>query len=302
MFGTIAQVEILDPDAERAGRALDAIEALYRELDRDWRSFGDGELGRVNAALLAGKPAPLSARLEELVRRALEFQALSDGLFEPRLGQLGALWGFQDMAHRARRVPPEYVAIAALRERSIGQAVLHLHDHSISSAAPVSLDLNALAEGAALRAGAALLADLGVRSALIDTGGDVLVLGRRGDRPWRIGIRRPGTTDVLGNVALQPGEAIASSGSYEHRYGPDGQYHHILDPRTGRPSRGSIGATVISADPERADAAATVLVVAEPGRFEEMTRRMQVEYALVVDQHGAVRATAAMRRRLGWDD
>lgn len=298
MFGSMAEVRILDADAARSTAALDAIEALYLGFDRDWRVFGDGELGRVNAALSAGQRAGLSPQLQRLLRRGFELHELSGGLFEPRIGPLVRLWGFRDLEHALPTRAPEETSINRLREQAIAKATVHLENDGIWSEAPVALDCNALAEGAALRAGAELLRARGIDHALIDTGGDLLAVGRNGRRYWRIGVRNPLGTGMLGTVDLQSGEAVASSGRYERRFGAAGEYHHILDPRTGRPTRGSSGTTVIDRDPELADAAATTLMVAGAERFKEITGRMGVEYALLVTDEGTMLMTPGMRTRL----
>jgi thiamine biosynthesis lipoprotein len=298
MFGTMAEVQILGRDAAQAAAALDDIEALYARLDRDWRMFGDGELGRANQALGEGRSATLSPDLAHLVRRGLEMQALSGGLFEPRIGSLVGLWGFEDLARRTPQQSPDPGAIETLRARSIVDATVHLEDNRLWSDAPVALDLNGIAEGAALRAGAAVLGAHGVTSALIDTGGDLLALGRHGNRPWRIGVRSPHPPGIVGTVDLESGEAVASSGNYERRFGPADEDHHILDPGTGRPARGGSGTTVIARDAELADAAATTLMVAGPERFAEVVARMGLEFALLIAEDGRVEMTAGMRLRL----
>ncbi len=298
MFGSMAEVRILSDDAQRASAALDSIEALYLGFDRDWRMFGDGELGRVNAALSAGQRARLSPPLQHLLRRGLEMHDLSDGLFDARIGALVGLWGFRDLAQSAPGEVPDEASITALRGQSIGKATVHLEDGAVWSDAPVALDLNALAEGAALRAGAELLRARGIDHALIDTGGDLLALGRNGRRFWRIGVRDPRGSGILGTIDLRPGEAAASSGRYERRFGTHGEYHHILDPRTGWPSRGGSGTTVIDSDAELADAAATTLMVAGAERFAEIAARMGVEFALLVTDDGTMLMTAGMKNRL----
>ena len=299
MFGTVAQVEVLSGDAPVAEKALDELEELYIALDRDWRSFGPGELGRVNAALRAGQRARLSPRLAGLVKRSLEFRTLTDGLFDPRIGPLVALWGFDDMAHATPVRPPDAGSVSALRARAIGAADVHLEADAVWSDGPLSLDLNGLAEGAALAAGAALLRSRGITAALIDTGGDLIAVGSHGNRPWRVGVRDPRGPGVLGTAELQAGETIASSGGYEHRFEADGQaYSHILDPRTGSPARGAAGATVIARDAELADAAATAFVVAGPDRFTGIADRMGIDTALLVAEDGRVLMTERMRERL----
>lgn len=298
MFGSMAEVRILDHDAGRSAAALDAIESLYLGFDRDWRVFGDGELGRVNAALSSGQRAAVSPALQRLLRRSLDMRELSGGLFDPRIGALVGLWGFTDLGHSLPAQAPAEASVERLRRETLGRATVHLEKDVVWSDAPVALDCNALAEGAALRAGAELLRALGIGQALIDTGGDLLALGRNGRRYWRIGVRNPLGAGMLGTVDLQPGEAVASSGRYERRFGAGGEHHHILDPRTGRPTHGSSGATVIDRDPELADAAATTLMVAGAERFSEITGRMGVEYALLVTDDGTTLMTPGMRRRL----
>src|SRR5262245_41949657 len=83
VFGTLVRVDVAGADEATAESAFAALDALYARLDRDWRSFGDGELGRVNALLAAGRPAELSPELARLVARSLEIRDASGGLFDP---------------------------------------------------------------------------------------------------------------------------------------------------------------------------------------------------------------------------
>jgi thiamine biosynthesis lipoprotein len=299
MFGTVAQVTVLGRDSLATEHALDEVEELYLELDREWRSFGPGELGRANAALQAGKRVRLSPRLAALVKRSLELRTASDGMFDPRIGRLVALWGFDDMAHDMPAGPPDESRVATVRAQTLGAAEVHLAGFELWSDSPARLDLNGIAEGAALAQAALLLQSRGIVNALIDTGGDLTAIGGRGDRPWRVGVRDPRGLGVIGTVDLAPGETIASSGSYEHRFEAGGRrFHHILDPRTGSPARGTAGTTVISHDAELADAAATALMVAGPGRFVEIAGRMGVDTALLVADDGRIFQTERMRTRL----
>jgi thiamine biosynthesis lipoprotein len=299
MFGTVAEVEIAGGDAAGNEAALDDLEQLYLDLDRDWRSFGPGELGQANAALQAGRRVRLSPRLAALVKRSLDLRNVSDGMFDPRVGRLVTLWGFNDMARVTPAGPPDESQIESLRVQTLGPADVHLAGPELWSDGPLTLDLNGIAEGAALAAAAGLLKSRGIDNSLIDTGGDLIAIGVHGDRPWRVGVRDPRGPGILGTVDLAPGEVIASSGGYEHRFEAGGRsFHHILDPRTGWPARGALGTTVISLDAELADGAATALMVAGPARFAEITGRMGVDTALLVSEDGRVLTTERMRLRL----
>ena len=298
VFGTIVQVEVAGADAATSEAALDALDALYQRLDRDWRSFGPGELGRANERLAVGQPATLSPELRHLVERSLQIRELSRGLFDPRIGTLIELWGFQDMAHHTPVAPPADVAIAR-EQLAMSAAVLHLEGDRLSSEHPVRLELAGVAKGSALVAGGAELRAHGVGNALLVAGGDVLALGGRGNRPWRVGVRNPLKPGILGSVDLASGEAAVSSGNYERRFTAGGEvFHHIIDPRTGRPARGTAGTTVIGRDVELANAGAAALLVGGARQFEGLTRGMGIDCALLVTEDGTTLMTPAMKARL----
>ncbi|MHB8506035.1 MAG: FAD:protein FMN transferase [Acidimicrobiales bacterium] len=143
-------------------------------------------------------------------------------------------------------------------------------------AATGGVDPTGMVKGWAAEEAVAILAAGGVAAALVNAGGDVASLGtpeRGGDEaggdeaggdeaggdgpggePWRVGIRHPWRPEALaGVVALGPGGAVASSGSYER--GP-----HLWRPGGGVPS--SVAASVTGPSLEAADAFATALAVA----------------------------------------
>ena len=86
--------------------------------------------------------------------------------------------------------------------------------------------------------------------------------------------------------------AVSTSGDYERSFIADGvRYHHILDPRTGWPSRGAWSATVVSPDATLADALSTALMVLGPEAGLAALSRFPGTEALIVDSSGKVHAT-----------
>ena len=81
----------------------------------------------------------------------------------------------------------------------------------------------------------------------VNLGGDIRVLGPRADgRPWMFGIRHPRGDDdtLIAQWPLSQG-ALATSGDYERYIEVGGQrYCHILDPRSGWPTRHWASVTV----------------------------------------------------------
>jgi thiamine biosynthesis lipoprotein len=125
----------------------------------------------------------------------------------------------------------------------------------------VYIDLGAIAKGYAIEEASKVLKAEGIKSALIDAGGDIYAMGEVEGKGWGIGIRDPRGEGVI--AVIQGSDlAVVTSGDYERFFVRDGiRYCHIVDPRTGYPSRKLISVTVIHPLPMIADAWATALFV-----------------------------------------
>ena len=143
---------------------------------------------------------------------------------------------------------------------------------------------------------------MGVEHASINTGGDLKVIGQRGDTPWHIGIRDPRGEGVIASLEMQGNEAAFTSGDYERFFKLEGKrYHHILDPRTGQPARKSQSVTVIHSDATLADAAATALFVAGPEEWLIIAKSMNIQQAMLVDRQGKIHITRALADRVKFE-
>lgn len=297
-LGTLIEIEIYASKETQADQALNKTEKFFQLIQHDWYAFGDGELGRANIALAEGKSAELSPELSGLVQRSLKLRQLSDGYFDPAIGALVELWGFHDTESARDRPPPE-VDLEKWQAGLSARQSLRIANRTVSADGPLKLDFGGIAKGTALAGATDLLQQMGIENALINAGGDVQVLGMRGKRKWRIGIRDPHSNGVLGVMALAPGEAIVTSGNYERFFKFEGEhYHHLLDPHTGRPVAETAGVTVVNFNPELADAAATALMVAGPKRFEQITTKMGIKCAMLVTTEGDILMTPVMAERI----
>jgi FAD:protein FMN transferase len=152
----------------------------------------------------------------------------------------------------------------------------------------MALDLGGIAKGYALERAAAVLKRFGIRNALVNAGGDVLVLGeKQSGVPWRVGIQDPrAPKDVLGMVHTQ-NRFVLTSGDYERRLEVGGKiYHHILDPRTGFPAEGLQSVTVVADDARRADGLSTGVFVLGLEKGTALINGLRGTAALLVDAHG----------------
>ena len=161
-------------------------------------------------------------------------------------------------------------------------------------------DLGAVAKGFAVDAAwKAVTRAFGTSDLLIDLGGNLRVVGGA----WRTGIRNPCGPDYAATVVRTNGEAVATSGNYERFVEKNGvRYSHILDGRTGEPTTGIAGVTVIAPAAALADGLSTTLFVLGPEEGMRFIDRWHPGIAALwipdSPDAPAILASAAMAARL----
>ena len=302
VFGTLVEIKIA---GEPEGRARELAGRVFQEFGRlhgELHAWKPGPLENLNQALAQGRSEEVNAETAAIIRDAARHAQRSRDLFNPAIGDLVRLWGF----HADEFVPrlPDRSAIARLVAARPSLSDVTVDSLTVSSRNPaVRLDFGGYAKGYALDLANRLLRDQGVKSALINIGGNVLAIGTRGDRPWRIGIQHPRQPSALATLELRDGEAVGTSGDYQRYFMLDGRrYCHIIDPRTGFPAEGVQAATVIvPPGPEAgtlSDVATKPLFISGVSGWRDAAKDLGVEQALLVDGEGVIHITSALARRL----
>ena len=252
-----ATVDLLALEA-MVQRALDAVVAEMSP----WEPLSD--LSRYNRAP-PGSWTTLPAATATVLRRAVEIAEQSAGAFDPTLGALVDLWGFGPRPFSG--MPPEAEALAPLREAG-GWKRLALDGEALFQPGGLRLDLNGIAKGFGVDQAAAALDRAGVKSYLVEVGGELRGMGAKPDgQPWWVELERPPTAnDAEHTVVALHDLSIATSGDYRRFFDHDGRrYAHTLDPATGAPTANTIvSVTVLARDCMSADAWATALTVMGP--------------------------------------
>ncbi len=193
---------------------LGAVERLFAERERIFSRFApDSELNRVNAA--AGHPMRVSSAFVDMLSLALGAARETDWLVDPTLGgPLEAAGYDRDFAELGD--DPRSVARAEPARGSV-----RLSGGFVLVPEGVRLDLNGVVKGRTVDDALELLGDDGFVSA----GGDLAARGA-------IVAALPG-----GGVVRLVRGALATSGTDRRRWSRAGRIqHHLIDPRTGRPS------------------------------------------------------------------
>lgn len=299
VFGTLVEISVVD--APNAQPAIADVLARFDALHRQLHAWQPSELSRLNAALARGEAMTTSPELAAMLKDAQALSAQSDALFNPAIGGLIALWGFH--ADTPQSSVPDADAIARLVAQKPNMRDLLIAGNTVSSTNPaVQLDLGGYAKGAALDEAAAILKRHGIAHALVNIGGNVLALGRHGDRPWRVGVQHPRQPGVLATLELADGEAVGTSGDYQRYFDLAGRrYCHLIDPRTGFPASRMQSVTLLVAGAHagtRSDALSKPLFIDGMDALPAHAKKLGVTAWLAVDTAGQLHVSPAMQARL----
>jgi thiamine biosynthesis lipoprotein len=302
VFGTRVEIIVVGDDPEQGRQAIAAVLREFDRLHRAYHAWQPSELSALNEAIAAGKPHTVTPELAGFIREAQALSQQGEHLFDPGIGRLIKLWGFQADEFKAE-LPPEADIKTWLASRP-SIADIALDGNTVTSRnRQVALDFGGYLKGVALDRAATILRDMGIRNALINIGGNVMALGSKEGKKWRVGIQHPRQPGPLATVTLDDGEAIGTSGDYQRFFEVDGQrYPHLLDPRSGHPATHTQAVTVlIPAGPKSgtlSDASSKPLFIAGAAGWREMARQMDVSLVLRIDRDGRIFITEALNRRL----
>ncbi len=305
-MGTVAAVQCANHAT--APQARDISQTAFDDLDRElsaWKS--ESVLMAVNRAAGTAEPVPISPAFDTVLRFALTICKESDGAFNPLIGPVMRVWGFN--GSDARQTPPatdELLAAAALADWRSIEFVALTNGAALRLRKPgMQLDLGAIAKGYAVDVAWERLKAAGHTNLLVDLGGNLRVIGEAapGRGGWRTGVRNPfAEGELIGKFLMRDGEAVATSGNYERFVEIEGvRYAHIMDSRTGKPVTGMAGATVVAPTAVLADALSTTLFILGPQRGTDFLRNHPGCDALWIPDtptNLTIYATAGMAKRL----
>lgn len=247
------------PAAEAVLGWVATFEARYsRFLPGSW-------ISQINAHAGSGWIA-LDPEASQLLTLCGQLVYLSRGLLDPTALPLVRIWDW-----KSARVPSD-AEIAEAKAR-VGWNRIQLAPGRIRlPLAGMAIDLGGVGKEFAVDQVILLMASMGVRSALVDFGADIRVLGLPTDgRPaWKIGLEDPKAPGQPWTHLILREGAVATSGDYLRGFTHGGRrFGHILDPRTGRPvDNGVLAASVLAPSCTQAGMLSTALCVlgAEEGR------------------------------------
>lgn len=286
-------------DEPAAKAAFDEVFAEFARLEQLMSTWiAESDVSRVNRD--AGvRPVPVSAEVRDVLETARQMSEWTEGKFDVTFGALSGLWKFDhdqdnvvpDMREVRRRLPLiDYRAIQI--DDAAGTVFV--------ARKGMSIHLGGIGKGYAIDRAAERLRRRGLRDFMIQSGGDLYVAGLKDGEPWRLGIQDPrGPADrIFAELDLSDG-TFSTSGDYERAFVKSGRrYHHILDPATGEPARGTRSATIVTNRAVFADGLSTGVFILGPDKGMALIERLPDVEGVIVSDKNEILISSGLRDTL----
>jgi thiamine biosynthesis lipoprotein len=242
-------VEVISPDKKAAEAVFAEIKRIENLLSK---YIPESEVSRLNRY---GK-LKVSPETYYVLKKSQEFWLASDGAFDITVGPLLDLWGFTEKQYR---LPEDGQIKSTLAVVGFDKIIFHDSDNVIEFSIPaMKVDLGGIAKGFAVDCAVKKLKEAGIKSCLINAGGQIYCLGDNLGSPWDIAVKDPRGAGITQSLKLK-NKAVSTSGDYEQYFiNANKRYAHIFNPKTGYPVNSQlVSVTVVADDGLTADALST---------------------------------------------
>jgi thiamine biosynthesis lipoprotein len=299
-MGTEVRVSVWTTDEDGASRAAGAVFSEFDRLDALMSVWKDGsDIQRVNEA--AGtQPVRVGPEVRETLQIAHQVSEWTGGTFDVTFGALSGLWKFDDQ-EKDDQLPDRAEVLRRLPLVNYRDLVV---DDSAGTAflkrKGMRINLGGIGKGYAVDRGVDILRRNGFTDFIVQAGGDMYVSGRKGDRPWRLGIRDPRGPADRSFAALDLTDGtFSTSGDYERFFMKDGRrYHHILDLARGAPATLCRSVTLVTDRAVIADALAKGVFILGPDKGMALVERLPEVEGVIVSAKNEVVISSGLRGRL----
>jgi thiamine biosynthesis lipoprotein len=285
LMGTRVSVELWQDDEARGRELVNEVMEDYRRIDREMSTYKpESEISRVNAHA-AEQPIVIGAELYSMIDVSLQMSVASHGAFDITYDSVGYLYDFRAHKHPTEGEIEEHLGAVDYRH-----VVLDPAPSTVRFTQPgVRINLGGIAKGYTVQHAADMLRAKGVEHALLNAGGDTRVIGDRRGQPWIVGIRHPRLeNEVITRLPIVD-EAISTAGDYERFFEEDGKrYHHVINPRTGKPTEGILTVTVIGPDGTMTDGLDTAIFVLGVQDGLELIKKYPEYETIIVESTGKI--------------
>ena len=302
LYNTICSITIFDSDGD-SKTILNEAEDIAFEIRRMLDFYDpESELGMLNQRHELSVPYEVSEELCLFISELLRFSKVSEGCFDPTIGPVVRLWNIT--AHWPKAPSAQEIG-QARRQTGADYVQCDTEKHTVTFLkGGLVLDAGGAGKGYAAGRVAEYLSKSGVRSASINFGGNLYLIGAKAapdgtDFPWKVGIQAPwkSAPESVGTLELQDC-GTATSGGYDRYFSENGKiFHHLIDPRTGYPADNSLDSvTIVSKNALYTDLLSTACFVAGEEMAEKICRTSEADVGYIfIRKDGTIKVSDQLK-------
>ena len=262
------------------------------------RTIPTSEVSKLNSA----KTITASEEMLELLTLSLKYCELSKGIFDISIAPVSSLW---DFSAASPSLPGNNMLEEAVSHVNYKNIIIS--DNTVTLAdADMAIDLGASAKGFIADRIKSFLVENGVTSAIINLGGNVLLIGGKPDgNPFNIGIQKPFYSYSETAAIMQLTDvSVVSSGIYERCFTINNTlYHHLLDTKTGYPaSNGLTSVTIISDSSAEGDLLSTTAFLMGLEDGMALIDSLENIYAVFITEDGTLHYSEGLLDKINVTD
>lgn len=279
-FDTVITITLYGTSDETIIESCFELCSYYENLFS--RTITESEISTINAS---NDFVSVSDDTIQLLMESVKYSEITQGKFDITVQKLSSLW---DITSDTPKVPSQSDLDIALS--TVGYENIIIEGNSVKLSNPdTGIDLGGIAKGFIADRLKEYLINQGINSALINLGGNILMIGSKPDgSDFNIGIQKPfGEQNEIMLYVKGSDLSIVTSGIYErYFYENDIFYHHILDTDTGYPVENELlSVTIISYISTEGDALSTGCFALGPQKGMELIESLEGVEAIFVDKN-----------------
>lgn len=233
----------------------------------------------------------------EIIEKALEIGNKTDGALDITVYPVVKEWGFTTGDYKI----PDETEIENLLE-NVDFRKIETDGNSVKIPADFQIDTGSLTKGYTGDKVMDIFRKNGIKSAIINLGGNVQTLGAKPDGSlWKVAVKNPFQPDAEMCILSVEDKAVITSGNYERFFtGDDGvNYWHIIDTKTGKPAgNGLVSVTIIGGNGLECDALSTALFVAGTEKAVEYWQKNDNFDMILVTDDGKIIITDGIEKNI----
>ncbi|MDO8733912.1 MAG: FAD:protein FMN transferase [Elusimicrobiota bacterium] len=277
LMGTTVEIKVLSYDETIAKKSIsDAFGEIARVEDIFSVYKPASEISQLNK----NGSAIVSDEVIQLIKKSNYFSEISAGAFDITVLPIIELW--KNSRKKGKRPSPSEIESA---KKLVGwrNILINEKNKKITFAKKgMKIDFGGIAKGYAVERAVEVLKKNGVKTGLVNAGGNI---GCFGEKVFKVALQNPRDKNSFITVLKIKNKSVATSGDYERYFFLDKtKISHIINPLSGYSADKSISSTIIADSATDSDALSTAAFVMGPKKGIELIRKYKNSECLIIDK------------------